>query len=90
MDADERARFSTYVISHLDKWRYESPGTDAWPALAERIGVSADQVSRWLKSQAVPSKAPAEDVRHRRLRKRVTDDLARREAVDVLRGRDHA
>ena len=56
VDADERARFSTYVISHLDKWRYESPGTNTWPALAERIGVSADQVSRWLKSQAVPSK----------------------------------
>ena len=56
VDADERARFSTYVISHLDKWRYENPGTNTWPALAERIGVSTDQISRWLKSQAVPSK----------------------------------
>ena len=59
---DERARFITWNQERLDQWIYANPdGTlRTWKQLAELIGVSTDQVSRWVKGEAVPGKAAGE------------------------------
>ena len=61
-NTDERARFITWNQERLGQWIYADPdGTQrTWKQLAELIDVKPDQVSRWVKGDAVPGKDAGE------------------------------
>lgn len=54
--SDERARFISFTKHYIDLWLNE-PGTTRTVAdLTIRLGVGNDQVSRWMRGVAVPSR----------------------------------
>ena len=52
---EDKARFATYLQRSLDAWRYAQAGR-TFPALAQKLDISEDQVSKYLRARAVPSK----------------------------------
>lgn len=55
---DEKARFATWMQANLDKWRYRTGRT--WPELARELDIVDDQISKYLRAAAIPSKQTVE------------------------------
>ena len=54
-DTEDRAKFVSYIGESMDRWQY-AQANRSWASLALKLDISKDQVEKYKKGRAVPSK----------------------------------
>ena len=54
-DTEDKAKFASYLQESLDRWRY-AQANRTWASLAQKLDIGEDQVAKYVRARAVPSK----------------------------------